>query len=313
VTLLLYGQERFLKDEALATLKAKLFRDPSERDLNFQAFDADEHPVSAVLDFLATAPFLASNRLAVLTNVDSLEEEELDRLVSSLGTLPASACLALETEETNLKRSPNVRALAEKAQAVACHPPFDKDLPAWIENRSKKKGLALERGAAASLGARVGADLATLDGALESLALYVHPRLAATLADVAALAPSNPEEDVFKLADRLLEGRKKEALGLVDGLYRSGSRAPEIVAALAGQLERCRKARAALEAGRSMLEVGEEMRVPRFFQAAFFQRLKNLSDRRLAELQKGLLDCDESFKTGRAEERVSVERFILST
>ena len=313
MTLLFYGKERFLKNEAIAGLKAKLFRSPSEQDLNFQSYDAEEQGIGAVLDFLSTAPFLAAKRLAVLQHADALEAEETERLRAAMETLPESACLVLETEETNLKRNPVIRQLAEKAEATACHTPFENDLPGWVETRARKMGLTLERSTATFLIGRVGPDLSALDSVLTELKLYIHPRTNVTVAEAAALSPSNPDEDIFKLAELLLDERKKEALKLVDGLYRSGSRAPEIVASLAGQLERYKKALGLLAAGRTSLEIGEEMRLPRMFQAAFIQRLKKTPRARLGLLQKALLECDESFKTGRAEERTSVERFVLLT
>ncbi len=310
--LLLFGKERFLKHEAISSLKTKLFRDPSEQDLNFQSFDGDEHAVALVLDFLSTAPFLASQRMAVLWNVDALSEEDGERLVAALGTLPKSACLVLETEETNTKKKALIRDLAEKVQSTACHTPFERDLSAWVEARSRQKSLTLERGVAAYLIGRVGADLSALDGVLNELKMYVHPRSQATAVEAAAIAPSNPDEDIFKLAELLLDERKGDALRLIDGLYRSGSRAPEIVAALAGQLERYKKASALLASGRTPVEIGEEMRLPRVFQAAFFQRLKKATQARLGTIQRSLLECDAAFKTGRAEERTSVERFVLT-
>ncbi len=310
--LLLFGKERFLKYEAIESLKAKLFRDPSEQDLNFQSFDGEEHGAAPVLNFLSTAPFLAAQRMAVVWHVDELSEEDGERLVAALDTLPKSACLVLETEETNTKKKALIRDLSEKAEAKPCHTPFERDLPAWVEMHARKKGLTLERGTSAYLIGRVGPDLSALDGVVNELKLYVHPRTQATPAEAAAIAPSNPDEDVFKLAELLLDERKKEALRLIDGLYRSGSRAPEIVASLNGQLERYKKASRLMVAGRSASEIGEEMRVPRPFQNAFFHTLRKASKERLHRMQTALLECDESFKTGRAEERTSVERFVLT-
>lgn len=315
MTLLLYGKERFLKDEAIAELKAKFFRSPSELDLNFQAFDAEEHGAAGALDFLLTAPFLASKRLAVLRHVDKLEEEEAARLLAAIDGLPDTACLVLETEETNTKKKALIRDLAEKAETRACHTPFDKDLPGWIETRARKRRFTLERGVAAFLLSRVGADLGALDGALNDLALYVHPRQGAGLADAQAITPSNPDEDVYKLADLLLESRKKEALSVVDGLYRSGARTPEIVGALAGQLDRYRKALALASTGLPQAAIADQLRLPAFpafVRPQFFERLKGVSEAKLGRLQKALLSCDESFKTGRAGDRISVERFVLA-
>jgi DNA polymerase-3 subunit delta len=311
VTLLLFGKERFLKDEALAQLKTKLFRNPSEQELNFQSFRAGEDNVASVIDFLSTAPFLASARMAVLWGVEELSDAETDRLAAAIDRLPATCALVLETSETNTKKNSAVAVLAEKASPKACHTPFDRDLPGWIETRSRKKGLVLERGTASFLIDRAGRDLAVLDGLLEELKLFIHPRVTLTVAEAAKLAPSNPDEDVFRLTDLLLEDRKKEALRALDGLYRSGAKGPEIVSAIASQLERYKKGLASLSSGRPPDEIAEQMRVPRPYRAAFFQSLRRASDGKLRKIQKELLACDTSFKTGLAGERLAIEKFIL--
>jgi len=311
--LLLIGKERFLKEEAIAQARGRLFQGASEAELNFQSFDAERDRVSALLDFLGTAPFLAEKRLGVLWGVDALEDEDRERLLAGLDRLPSSACLILETAQTNTRKDPFIQALADKSTVQACHPPFENELPAWIENRAKKKGLGLERGLASFLAEHVGTELSGLENALEELSVYIHPRRQATVEDARKLIQKTSQEDVFKLADRLLEGKKKEALQVMDSLYRSGARAPEIVAALNGQLERYKKAMTALGEGRSRSDLADELRIPKIHQSAFFSKLEKTSGERLRKLQRSLLDCDESFKTGQAQERFSVERFILTT
>ena len=244
--------------------------------------------------------------------MDALEDEDRERLLAGLDQLPSSACLILETTQTNTRKDPFIQALADKTTIQTCHPPFENELPVWIENRAKKKGLGLERGLAFFLAERVGAELSGLENALEELSVYVHPRRQATTQDARNLIQKTSQEDVFKLADRLLEGKKKKTLHVIDSLYRQGARAPEIVAALNGQLERYKKAMTALGEGRSRGDLADEMRIPKMHQGAFFSKLEKTSGERLRRLQRSLLDCDESFKTGQAQERFSVERFILT-
>ncbi len=311
--LLLIGKERFLKDEAIAEVRGKLFRDGSEAELNFQSFEAERDAVSQFLDFLGTAPFLAEKRLAVLWGVDALEEKDRERLLADLDRLPSGACFILETQETSTRKDPFLQSLADKTVVQPCHVPFDRDLPAWIQTRATKKGLGMERALALFLMERVGRELSGLENALEELVIYIHPRRQATLDDARALIQKSSQEDVFKLADSLLDRNKKEALEIADSLARSGVRAPEIVGVLAGQLERYKKALTALAEGKSRADLADELRVPKMHRSAFFLRLEKIPAQRLRKLQRELLACDESFKTGRSQERFSVERFILSS
>ena len=116
-----------------------------------------------------------------------------------------------------------------------------------------------------------------------------------------------------QLAEFLHDRRPAQALRLIDALFRQGTRTAEIVAALAGQIERWKKGVRQLDAGRALAEIAQDLRVPVFFQESFFRRLKTLSKERLDTLTEALLVCDESFKSGQAEERLALEKLIWTT
>lgn len=309
-TTLLIGKERFLKREFIRELRGRLFTDESDPGLNFQEFFAEQDPLHSFLDFLGTVPFASEHRLAVLWGVDHLEEQPQEILLASLEKLPASSVAVLESDQGNAKKDMFLKKIAEKAKLMACHTPFERDLPAWVESRAKKIGCSVERNATLFLIACTGAHLSELASALEQLSLFVHPRQKIVLEDVRALFQKKSHEDVFQLAEYLHDHRTHQALRVTDALFRQGTRTPEIVAALAGQLERWKKGARQLEAGRALPDIAQDLRVPVFFQENFFARLKKLSMPRLQSLTEALMACDESFKSGQAEERLALEKFI---
>ena len=310
---LLIGKERFLKREFILALRERLFPDDPNPGLNYQEFTAEQDPLHAFLDFLNTAPFAAEHRLGVLWGVDLLEEEEKESLLEGLKKLPASSVYILESEQTNAKKDALLRELAEKAKLTACHTPFERDLPGWVETRAKKIGCHVERSATLFLIACVGANLAELDSALQQLSLFVHPKQNVGLEDVRALFQKKSHEDVFYLAELLHDRRPSQALRVTDSLFRQGTRTPEIVAALAGQVERWKKGARQLEAGRALPDIAQDLRVPVFFQESFFARLRKLPMDRLETMTEALLACDESFKSGQAEERLALEKLIWTS
>ena len=310
---LLIGKDGFLKKEFLDDLRRRLFPDGMEAGLNAQEFHAGEDPLSAVFDFLGTAPFAADKRLGVLWGIDGLEKEDQTRLLAGLGRLPGTGALVLETEETNARKNLFLRELSEKARLTPCHTPFERDLPAWVEVRAKKRGLTLDRRTVAFLVSAAGGELASLVSGIEQLAAFAHPRTHATLEDAEGLFQKRAEDDVFRLAEFLIDAKPAEALRVLDLLFQEGTRAPEVVAALGGQMERWRRGAARLAEGRTPEEIGLELKVPPFFQAAFFSRLKRTPRPRLEVLAAGLLTCDEAFKSGLLPERLALERFIWSS
>ena len=307
---LLIGKERLLKDEFIEALRARLFPEGDDAGLNAQEFHGEKNSTSDIFDFLNTTPFAAERRLGVVWGVDLFGEEERERVLAGFDKCLPSAVLVLESEQTNAKKDAFLRKLSEKAALTACHTPFDRDLPGWTELRARKHGLALERRAALFLISCSGGSLSVLASMIEQLAVFVHPRTNAALADAEKLFQKRSEDDVFQLADLLLEGKQGEALRVLDALFQEGARGPEIIAALGTQMERWKKGAVRLAQGAKPDEIGLELKIPVFFQGPFFARLKRLPRARLRSLTETLLECDESYKSGRTTERLALEKFI---
>lgn len=309
---LLIGKEEFLKKEFVRNFKGSFFKNPSERDLNFQAFDADSGGVAAFKDFLQTSPFLSPKRLAVLSGIDEFKEEERENLLSFLRSFSSSAAAVLVSDETSVKKSAFLSSLSQLAKTVPCHAPFDRELPQWVLARAKGVGIHLEPAARLLLIEKMGKDLSALSSSLEMLATYIHPRKDATAGDIEALLGCSLQNDVFLLVDVLLRKDAKPALSMVAQFLREGIRGFEIVAVLAGQFERLRRAKALMEEGVPGTQVGSELKVHSFFLDKFIAQVKTLSRLDLGKVFRELVSCDESIKTGALNEALAVERLVLS-
>lgn len=309
---LLVGKERFLKKEFIRDLQKKSFQNPSDASLNTQEWDISEGgALGSVLDFIQTAPFLGEKRIAVLWKTEEFEEDEQERLLEALKNLPATSVIVFASEETGTKKNAFLRALEVQSVSVACHTPFDKDLPGWIETRARKMGGTIDHQASRSLLEKAGKDISALQNSLEGLFIFIHPRTAVTSADVEKLLGKFAEQDIFAIAEELFQKNIKSALEKTEGLFREGVRAPEIIAILSGQLERMKQASDLLERGASPAEVAAGLRVHSFFQQKFFAQLKKVSKKGIEQAQKRLLECDLSIKEGRLAERLALEKFIL--
>ncbi len=310
--ILLFGKEPFLKREFIEDLKKKLFGATENARLNAEEFHAERTHPAAVADFLRTAPFLGDKRLAVYWEVEAVEDEAAEKMLLELTqSLSPSAVLVLVCEQSNLKKNRFVERLSQEAQTVACHPPFEKDIPAWIEARARKLGKPIERKAVPVLIERVGAEVASLHSALEQLGLYAADKPLITADDVQLLLGKSAQDDIFRLADRLFERRRDAALQILQALFKDGAGAPTIVAGLAAQMERLRKCRRLVASGMSPREIAAEFRVPPMHQEKFFAQVRTASDTGLKRAARKLLDCDEAVKTGRMPERAALERFVL--
>ena len=159
---------------------------------------------------------------------------------------------------------------------------------------------------------RAGRETAALQSSLEALFLFIHPRNLITLRDVESLMGRFAEEDIFAMSADLLRKNTRGALEKIQRLFEEGVRAPEIIAVLAGQLERMKQAADLAGRGLPPAEIAAAMRVPVFFQQKFFLELKSASKPVIKKMQASLLECDLMFKEGRLPERLALEKFILN-
>ncbi|HTL70748.1 MAG TPA: DNA polymerase III subunit delta [Candidatus Eisenbacteria bacterium] len=308
---LVTGKEDFLKKEFVRELKKRTFPAGSNPELNFQEFSGETHPVSSVLDFLRTAPFLGPKRMAVLWDLDDLDAEEETLLSDALETLPDTAVLVLAARDATPKKDPFLRALSGKASTVPCYAPFENEFPAWVQARARRMNLKLDRAAAELIAERTGRDVVSVISALDNLALFVSPRTQAEAADVEALLGRSLQADVFNLVDFLVDGDAPGALRSAQTLFREGTRAYEIVAVLAGQFEKLRRAAGLMENGRMPRDAAQDLGVPSFFADKFARQAQRLPKRRAVRSLEALVECDEAIKTGRDGENFALERLVL--
>ena len=308
----LIGKERLLKKDFILDLQKKFFPEGADRSLNTQEWDvADTGQASGFTDFIQTAPFLAPKRMAILWQIEQLDEEYREAFLESLQNIPSTGAVVLASEETGTKKSRWLQSLEACTTLVACHTPFEKDLPAWIQARAKKMGGSLEREAISALIQKAGKEPSLLQNALETLLLYAHPRTTIQRQDIDRLLGQTSEEDVFALAEDIFEKNTRGAIQRSEALFREGVRVPELIGVLTGQFERMKQASDLLERGASPSEVANTMRVHSFFQQKFFQQLKKVSKAGIIATQKQLLECDLSIKQGRLAERLAFEKFLL--
>ncbi|OIO36477.1 MAG: DNA polymerase III subunit delta [Candidatus Omnitrophica bacterium CG1_02_46_14] len=308
---LLYGKEGFLKREFIQNLRSEIFAKLKNSTMGFKQFEAPKDPLSAVIDFIGLQSFFDTQKLAVITGIDALEIEDKEKLLDYTQHLPKDSSLVLVSEESSVKKDHFLKKLAEKTKTIACHLPFDKDLPRWIENRVKKCGKTMDYETASVLIERVGKDAATLHLAIEQLAVYTDKKTHISSTHIEALLGRSVQADVFGLIDALLQRKIRSALEILEILLNEGAKIYEIVGAFSGQLERLARIKTLSEEGFPQDSIVEELKLHPFFAAKILKQADRLSKTHVQKMLKNLLICDEAVKTGRLNDRLALQRFIL--
>lgn len=233
-----------------------------------------------------------------------------------------------------------VASLAKKgALVVDCRPLYDAPSP-WerqaaehehelarhLVRRAKQahgKGLALPE--AHALTRRVGSELGDLEQALETLARHAGTRSSLAAADLDACFAGTREEEVWALVEAVLDGRRAEALALLESALAQGlcdARGAMIVqpealfAVVSGALHAgWRRALAGAEAlarGEPEQEVARSAGLPPFRAEAFVRRCRRQPARDWQRDNTHFLEAEEGVKGGLVPASTALTRLVVA-
>jgi len=209
----LFGTDAYLRRQHQQEI-VRRFAGGAETDLVVSRFDASAE-LSAVLDELRTAPFLAPRRLVVVHEADKFaiaHREPLEKYLthpSSTGSL----MLVVDAWPANTRLAKLARKIGE---VIDCSSPRGSRLPKWISKAAGERGKRIDRDASAMLTQWIGPDLARLDSELEKLSLYVGSRSSITVEDVSRAVAATAGAAPFALINAIRAGHAGEALAALN-------------------------------------------------------------------------------------------------
>jgi DNA polymerase-3 subunit delta len=211
----LHGHDDYLRRQCKQDIIRQVIGE-SQSELVLAEFD-ESAELSAVLDELRTAPFLAPRRLVVVHPADGFVSRFRAQLEAYLEKPSATGSLLLVID----RWQPNAKIAklaAKVGEVIACTAPAGRQLEEWLAKAAGARGKKLARDAAVALALFVGQDLARLDSEIEKLCLYVADRKEITEQDVltTSIASAGPAD--FALANAVEAGRTGEALAAMRGM-----------------------------------------------------------------------------------------------
>lgn len=200
---LFWGDEEFLLRQAALELLA-------ERGVHATEVDGSDWEGGETSD-LATPSLWGEQRALLVTRCQALPDEGV-REIRAYVAAPSPDALCVLTLVSRAKALPPLAKLVQSAGGLVRQVALKRqDLPRWILDRARTRGLALTPPAAAALIATIGEDPAILDQSVEQLAtafsgITVGPE------QIHSQFRGLGEQRVWDLCDRALSGRLPEAL-----------------------------------------------------------------------------------------------------
>ena len=274
----LAGEERFLRDQVVAEIRAAALGGgiPAFNEDKFQAGEVD---IDKVIAAARTVPMMAPKRFVLVRGVerwdsardsdsgdDDAKASPLDKLATYATAPIDSTCVVLVAEKIDGRRK--LMALAKKQGfLVSCEPLDNRALVDWIADRVRAKGHAMERDVAELLAAIAGPELAYVNDAIERLSLFAGADAPIDEAAVGECVARVRTADTWALVDAVGKRDLGGAFRILADVYDPRDRGLPLLGALAWSIRQLAKYLAATAQGMSPDDAGRKAGVFQPFRA----------------------------------------------
>ena len=336
--LLLYGEEEYHKDEALALLRARLLDGPMG-ELSLHQFDsgAGEDEYLAACETMALfggKTVVVVRDCALLKNTKAPKDTEKPkdddapkgadapedtgkavskRLQAYIEHPNEQTCLVFLMRDAVDKRNALFKMLVKKGALVECAPLTDTALARWLMEEVRGRGKALAAADAQEMVALCGKELSALRHELEKLCDYVGERERIRAEDIRRIVTRSLEYTVFQLVDAVVAKQADRAITLLGEMLGTGEKPLGILALLARQFriltfyQQMQQEKATRQQMESVLGVSKFVLDKLRTQARRFPRDAS------AHAMELCLEADWAFKSGKQRDaRLMVEKVVLS-
>lgn len=304
---LLYGSETYLR--RLYTLKLKAGALGGGDEMNLSVFSGKDTDWNEVRNLAETMPFFAEHRVIVLENTGAFKNA--CDFAEELANLPESAVLIFNEDEVD-KRSRMFKAVKEHGYVCEMNGLSESDLSIWVVQLLKKDGKKISKDDLRLFLERVGTDMENVETEIEKLVCYVDDREVVTKEDILAVTVEQISGKIFAMTDALGAKNKKLALELYHDLLSVREKPMTVLYLMVRQCNMILQAAEMSRQGLDRSTIASKAGMPPFAVGKCLSQAKNFTKEQLLHLVTYGTVLEEQIKTGRIDERIAVELFLLT-
>jgi DNA polymerase III delta subunit len=319
----LEGEEKFLKDEEISSLRA--FLGSQHSNVEVSEFDGNQVSTASVLDEVRTYPLFRGGKLVILRNAETLLGQDGELFKKYLDSPSAFSCLVIDLDR--LDRRTSFGKAAQAARIVkTCSPLPEKEVPTWLIARAQREhGKKLRAEDARLIVEFVGGDLSLLAAELEKLASVSADSPVIEREKIESIVARGRPRDLFSLANAVERKDAKTAVGLLIEIVMQGALQrnqtvehdttriqEQIINVLRWTINRLIRANLLLSKGVSGDEVAQKLRVSPYFADSFFAALRRFPEAECLRCHSEILRADLSLKSEDREPESVLTALVLS-
>jgi len=305
----LFGAETFLRDQALAAIRAS-YIDPGTADFNLDTVEGAGVTGAGLIDMANALPTFASWRLVVVREAHKLAAHDLEVLIPYLKDPSPSTLLVFIGDKVD-RRKKFFQELKKHGALIEFKELYENQIPSFVRDLATQAGIRMTESGMALFCRRVGTGLQEIHAEVVKLATYLGDRELADAEDIEAIVSDSRSENVFKLTDAIGEGRSRDALQMLRKLLEDGEAPLMIVAMLTRYF---RQLWCACELRRQNLgkaEMARRIGINPYFLEGLLTQARNTTTQHCRQAFDVLLETDLALKSSGSHPTALMDRLLL--
>ena len=306
-TYLLYGEEAYLKKQYKDKLTKAIL--PEGDTVNYAYYEGKGIQPGELIDLAETMPYFAERRLIVVENSGFFKNASPE-LADYIRTMPETACIHFVENEVD-KRGKLYKAVKEKGRIAEMGRQDEKTLLYWIAGNVKKEERQIKESTARYLISLVGTDMENLEKEMEKLFSYTLGKSEITIQDIDDICTSQVTNQIFAMVEAVAAKQQKKALDYYYDLLALKEPPMRILYLLSRQFKLLMEVRDLAGKGFDKSQIAKTVGLHPFVVGKYMQQCRDFSETELRSILEDAADTEEMVKTGRLNDMMSVELFIV--
>lgn len=304
---LLYGEEAYLKKQYKDKLTKAIL--PDGDTVNYAYYEGKGINPAELIDLAETMPFFAERRLIVIEN-SGFFKSATPELADYMKNMPDTVCFLFVENEVD-KRGKMYKAAKDKGRIVEMGRQDEKTLLYWIAGNVKREGRQIKESTARYLVSKTGTDMENLEKEMEKLFSYTLGRNEITVQDIDDICTTQITNKIFEMVEAVAVKQQKKALNYYYDLLALKEPPMRILYLLARQFKLLLEVKDLCGKGYEKSQIAKTVGLHPFVAGKYIQQCRTFSREELRSIMEEAVNTEEMVKTGRLNDMMSVELFIV--
>jgi DNA polymerase-3 subunit delta len=313
--IIIVGEDRFsLKNKA-----QQLINEAQIDAFSTALYDASETPLDEALTDALTVPFMSDQKAVIIRQANFFSDAKDASIYKDsehfkhLPTVDLDHVflIFLVDGKKVLDKPALLKAVVDVAEVIRLEPKKPEDLKAWIDRQLAKAELRLAGPLKEVLYERMTHDPEVAYQEMKKLLLYTYETRTIDLETLEQLITPVLDEDVFKIINQMLEGKKEKAFKTIEALLSAKTDALGILTAMIHKFRELALTQAFLKEKINKDDLASTLKVS---PGRAYYMIKNAQMVPASQVQQELerlSGYDQAIKTGQMDKNLALELFVL--